>query len=120
VLVAGGYNGSEYSASAELYDEQSGTWLMTQPLFDARLRHTATRLTSGGILVVGGFPSVFFSTLLSTAEIYDEGTGTWSGTIPLFTARVFHKATLLPSGNVLVVGGIDNHFQRLASAELWE
>src|ERR1017187_9265441 len=35
------------------------------------------------------------------------GSGTWSTTGPLNTARTFQSATVLPGGNVLVTGGND-------------
>ena len=56
---------------------------------------------------------------LSSAELYDPATGTWTATGSLGTARFDHTATLLPSGKVLVAGGYDNGGV-LSSAELYD
>jgi len=44
----------------------------------------------------------------------------WSLTGSLNTGRVFHTATLLPSGKVLVAGGWDSNSVRVAMAELYD
>ena len=69
---------------------------------------------SGIVLVAGGQGNSGF---LSSAELYDPGT--WSATGSLNTARVFHTATLLPNGKVLVAGGQDNNAVKLTSAEVY-
>ena len=57
-------------------------------------------------------------TYLSSAELYDPATGTWTATGALNTARDIHTATLLPNGKVLVSGA--KAAQRLPSAELYD
>jgi WD40 repeat protein len=79
-----------------------------------RYSHTATLLSNGQVLVVGGagFPCVeqkrfCYSTTNNTAELYDSARGTWRSTGSL-SRRGWHSATLLPNGKVLVVGGVDD------------
>ena len=45
--------------------------------------------------------------------------GTWSATGPMATVRYGHTATLLPSGTVLVAGGVDSS-RLLDSAEIYD
>ena len=56
---------------------------------------------------------------LSSAELYDPASGTWTATGSLTTARDRHTATLLPNGKVLVAGGYGNGGV-LTSAELYD
>jgi hypothetical protein len=65
-------------ASAELFNPESSTFVPTGSLATARTRHTATLLNSGKVLVAGGADST--GTSLSSAELYDSGTGSF-GTI---------------------------------------
>jgi hypothetical protein len=55
---------------------------------------------------------------VSSDELYDPATGTWSGTGDLSQPRDRHTATLLPDGRVLVAGGVRKK-SSLASAELF-
>src|SRR5262249_34591457 len=52
----------------------------------------------------------------------DYAPGRWKVTGDLGTARYLHKATLLPNGQVLAVGGLgsNNPFEVFASAELYD
>jgi RHS repeat-associated protein len=68
VLVAGGYNGSSYLGSAEMYvNSSTGPFQSTGSLHTARSGHTATLLNNGTVLIAGGTNS---SGSLSSAELY--------------------------------------------------
>ena len=118
VLVAGGVNAAaDDLASAELYDPRNGTWTATGSLTKARSGHTATLLADGKVLVAGGYGIDPLKGLgQASAELYDPGSGTWTVTGSLTTARQQHTATLLADGQVLVVGG----WSLPASAELYD
>jgi Galactose oxidase, central domain/Kelch motif len=107
VLVAGGRVDLFEVATAELYDPASGSWTPTGGLNSGRFSHTATLLPNGKVLIAGGF--VFTPTLsggyaITSAELYDPVSGTWTITGSLDKQRYEHTATLLPNGNVLVAG----------------
>ncbi|MGN6672160.1 MAG: Kelch repeat-containing protein, partial [Thermomicrobiales bacterium] len=60
----------------------------------------------GQVLVVGGETSQDGAAhTLASAEIYDPGTNRWRMAAPPALGRSHHTATLLPNGQVLVVGG---------------
>jgi hypothetical protein len=121
VLVAGGFDNTfTASASAELYDPASGTWTASDNLNTARAFHTATLLPNGMVLVTGGHDGPTFapSDVLSSAELYDPASGSWTVTGSLNSARYHHTATFLSNGVVLVAGGISG-FNAFASAELY-
>ena len=127
VLVAGGVDIYRTLSSAELYDPDTGTWTTTGNLNVARSDHTATLLPNGKVLVAGGVDyarGVDFYDTLSSAELYNPDTGTWTTTGGLNTARQLHTATLLRNGMVLAAGGLttffDLGFQVTDSLELYD
>src|SRR5205085_3686900 len=107
--------------SAELYDSATGTWSVTGNLSIGRpLRHTATLLQNGKVLVAGGdFNPDEVSCVFNSAELYDPIAGTWSLTGNLNIGRATHTATLLQNGKVLLAGGYDCG-GTLNSAELYD
>jgi hypothetical protein len=62
-------------------------------------------LSGGKVLVAGGQTTT--GTPLSSAELYNPATGTWSPTGSMASPRAGQRATLLPGGNVLVSAGIE-------------
>jgi hypothetical protein len=121
VLVAGDTGVPEMTA--EIYDPAADTWTLTGPMTQDRSGHTATRLADGRVLVVGGelarsqadwFP------FHGTAEIFDPRTNQWTRTGSLTRPRGGFTASLLPTGEVIVVGGYDAGDDSLATAEIYD
>jgi len=104
VVVAGGADAEGSSvADTAVFDTEHGQWHRADGALGAPRRlHTLTRLTDGKILAVGGLNG---STGLSSAELFNPGTGRWTDTGSLVTPRWGHSATLLADGSVLVTGG---------------
>ena len=99
----------------------SGSWSLTGRMNIGRLGGTATLLSDGRVLVVGGWPG---DRVVSTsAELYDPISGRWTETGSMLAPRSQgHSATLLPGGKVLVAGGdslATGHLPQ-SSAELYD
>jgi Galactose oxidase, central domain len=140
VLIAGGFNGTEVLATAELFDPATGTFTPTGSMTSSRFSHTATLLANGKVLVTGGSPNLgdlashdsrraaLFakrdvlvtagsdnSDDLTTAELFDPDTGTFTATGAMSQPRSEHTATLLADGKVLLAGGTASN-----TAELYD
>lgn len=114
VLVLGGFDFIDRAAvlaTAEIYDPASGRFEPTGSMAAARTRASATLLSDGRVLVAGGYPFAGLSgggppDAIASAEVYDPASGTFTPAGPMREARAEHGAVLLPSGEVLVVGGV--------------
>jgi len=116
VLVAGGIGALP---SAELFIPASSSFSptsggMTYP----RSGHCASLLPDGRVLIAGGGDAP--ANLLSTAEVFDPSTQTFSTTGNLNQGRTGATATLLLNGKVLIAGGLDSGGTLLSSAELYD
>jgi len=108
VLVAGGLGSSDPKdalSSVELYDSATGVWMAVKPMKTARRQHAAILLPNGKVLVAGGWGRGYLEHDLSSVEVYDPATGTWTAGNDLAIGKAGHTATLLPNGKVLIAGG---------------
>lgn len=111
VLVAGGHQGRraaiEIFDSAEIYDPSTGTFSTTNPLTIRRHKHDATLLADGRVFISGGADERDGDGAYRSTEIYDPATGRFTQSADMHTTRYKHTNTslLLPSGQVLLVGG---------------
>ena len=135
VLVLGGGVAMDASAAAQLYDPRTGRWVATGSMRFPRDDPALALLPNGQVLVAGSHDfcgsHARFCPSLSSAELYDPDTGTWTATGDMTTGRAGATATVLPDGRVLVAGGVDGSNsdpgcgvcrdgQPLASAELYD
>ncbi|HET7466831.1 MAG TPA: kelch repeat-containing protein, partial [Candidatus Dormibacteraeota bacterium] len=83
----------------------AGSWATLAGLATGRIDQTATVLSDGRVLVVGGSRESE-ANQLATVEIFDPRTNTWSAAASMAYPRARHTATLLADGRVLVAGGL--------------
>ncbi len=118
-LLLGGQINNKSVASASVSDARTGavTPLATH-LQDARAWHTATMLSDGTIVVIGGVGG--HGRTIATIERFDPDSQSFSVlAVAGITARSRHTATLLSDGTVLIVGGLSATGATLGDAQLW-
>jgi len=115
VLVTGGNDATGALATAEVFNPSSGSFTPTTGNMEtARVGHTATLLNDGTsrVLIAGGgtLPDVLFGPVAdpgtATAELFDPNSGQFTpATNNMSASRIYHTATLLANGEVLLAGG---------------
>ena len=123
-LVTGGQDGGIILNGCELFSPATLSWSATGAMATARYLHRAVLLPSGNVLVSGGqgfappppppcnntpsMPMLCAPTVmvLNSSEIYNPATGTWSEAAQMPYERYAHSMVTLPSGLVLVTGGM--------------
>lgn len=122
VLVVGGIGeAGEGLASAERYDPARGSFSPVGAMSTSRVAHTVTLLEDERLLVVGGTKQPGGGSPLASAEAYDPASEAFSDVGLLSSSRSSHTATLLISGEVLIVGGQSGGAgSQLATAERFD
>ncbi len=121
-LVSGGSGTTAYSTTS-FFDPNTNSFSAGPNMTTARYSAPIEKLNNGKILIMGGCTAVdavsgtCSSGYLSTAELYDPATNTWTLTGTMKDMRSFHQSTLLPNGEVLVVGGSNG--SALSTSEIY-
>ncbi len=113
ILISGGTLSTSNSGSmtnrAEIYDPATGVFSAAAPMNVARSSHTSAVLADGRIMVIGGTGQVnFANTTLSSTEIFDPATASWSMGPALTAARSGAKAVTLSDGKIVVISVTGN------------
>jgi hypothetical protein len=119
VLITGGFDSSGAPiALAETYNPATGIFSATAgPMAAARSAHRLNTVGDGKVLVTGGFGAD--GAELATAELFDPKNGTFTAAASLDHARAHHGATVMPTGEVLVTGGLAGG-EVLSSTEIYD
>ncbi|MCW7463830.1 Kelch repeat-containing protein [Leptospira limi] len=116
-------NGNGTLSSTEYYNSITKEFTFAPDMIYRRQEFAIVKLLDGRLLVSGGYggkvgnPS---NGSLNSTEIFDPISNTWTEGPFLTTPRQLHKMTVLPNGDVLVVGGLTpfSPFQSISMVEL--
>jgi hypothetical protein len=126
VLAAGGGMGAETLprwASAEIFDPHTGQWTPTGPMTAPRseVEYASVLLPDGRVLVPGGYTAPH--TPVSSSDLYDPRTGTWTASGSMSVVRAGHSSIVLRGNRgVLVMGGgpVNNKDAATASVDIFQ
>jgi hypothetical protein len=91
--------------AAAAFAQSAGTFTPAGNMTIPRVSHTATLLTTGKVLLIAGSVGVPLEYCCRSAELYDPVSGAFAPTSDMTAGRdVYHTATLLPDGTVLIAG----------------
>jgi len=112
VLICGGQDTSNsVTSTCEIFITSTTQFVNGPNMTSERFYHTASMLPNGKVFVFGGIKSLGSPPVFShTSEIYDPTQNSFVAFVdPFYTSRVFHSATVLNNGNVLITGGYNNN-----------
>jgi hypothetical protein len=111
------------SSAAEIFSEATNTIAPTGFMTVERHGHSSTLLSSGLVLITGGWTNSNW-TPLSSSELFDPnadgGKGAFVAGPAMTTPRDGHGAALLASGKVLIAGGFGTMAAMVTTAELYD
>src|SRR5207302_9205483 len=104
----GGFDGTNFLDTVEVYVPFGNTWSTVAPMTTARSGLAGAATSIGNVYAFGGFDG---SNYLNTAEVYRAFTNTWSPIANMSIARYGAAAAAGLDGRIYVIGGlgVDNN-----------
>lgn len=125
-LLAGGIDDLDLisqgtpTATAEIFDEATGTWQSTGSMAAARALHRAHPIGGGRFVHIGGNDgSVLAPNSLSSCEIYDVATGSFSAAASLPQPLSAYGSYVTSQGTIHLFGGSNNQMPGVVTSTLW-
>ena len=123
ILVSGGMDdktGEHALASAAICEPATGNLAPVGNLVYPRCCTSATVLCDGQVLIAGGADGPYYFPSQKTAEVYNPAKREFEKVGDMNQPRVWHTATLLNNGRVLIAGGSPGLRGEFNSAELYD
>jgi N-acetylneuraminic acid mutarotase len=114
IYCIGGYTGSIYQQTNEMYDPAANTWTTKTNMTTGREALTSS-VVDGKIYCIGGYNG----SALQTNEMYDPITNTWTTKANMTTARQYLTATVV-NGKIYCIGGKTSGGTALANNEMYD
>jgi N-acetylneuraminic acid mutarotase len=101
-----GLPGNQTLPTVEVYDPSTNRWSTAAPMPTPRADLAATTGPDGRIYAIGGCsPCGFSGRVLSTVEVYDPSTNSWSTGVPMPTPRIGLATATGSDGRIYAAGG---------------
>jgi hypothetical protein len=108
-------------ATAEVFDPESNSFAATGNMHAPHYLPRLAKLLDGNVLVTSGWraegPVVVG---MKDADVFVPASNNFSLVPPMHVARLQNSSTLLPTGNVLIAGGIDGTSNVTSSVEFYD
>eukprot|EP00471_Norrisiella_sphaerica_P014480 CAMPEP_0184503410 /NCGR_PEP_ID=MMETSP0113_2-20130426/51876_1 /TAXON_ID=91329 /ORGANISM="Norrisiella sphaerica, Strain BC52" /LENGTH=698 /DNA_ID=CAMNT_0026892903 /DNA_START=795 /DNA_END=2891 /DNA_ORIENTATION=- len=118
LFAVGGYHGSKYLKSVEVYDFHHRLWTNLPPMTERRCGLGVAMSPDGRrMYAIGGYNGPKHSNYLKSVEVFDFRTMKWKSLPPMSTPRAHLAVVVSPGGKrVYALGG--NYMQRLSTVEV--
>jgi hypothetical protein len=107
VLISGSWNRACGSTSTEIHDYTNNSVREGPEMRVPRRNHASVTLPSGDVAVFGGYSGSRNPPYLSSCEVFNVKSLSFSEIGNMIVKRCRHAVVLLPNGLVLIIGGYD-------------
>lgn len=121
VAIIGGsvHIGTSSVQGVEIYNSTLGTFTIVGSMTTPRMNHTSSLLLNNKILIAGGYGINSVYTTLSSAELFDYVSYTFTPINSMSVPRRQHLATTLSNNKILISGGY-NQSTELNTTEIFD